>query len=302
MQRAEFEEKDFEGPLNVQLLDGGHILWTPGQVFEFFFGIDSALSVLNPSFWRNVGFSNPLEGVILNDLSLGWLWRAYRGVKRLPPFKTNLFVQVKRPEYLKGVRADYHYYGITGAYYRFHVTSHQQVALEKVARRVKNKALIVYSSPVFHTYLDLYKHIENKTLIDNTSFVRAEKLSGHTKWVYDRPGSIGLGCSEIDFISDLSLREQIKELIVKNSEFNNESLRREDEDRYIRELANEINIVFMELLEAGNPIAKEFFRRRAIFLEQLNSHIDGPLLSFWEVLLFAQLTNLKWYVPFNRAT
>ena len=43
MRPAEFEEKDFEGPLYNQLLYGGHRLATPGQVFEGRYGIDAAL-------------------------------------------------------------------------------------------------------------------------------------------------------------------------------------------------------------------------------------------------------------------
>lgn len=76
----------------------------------------------------------------------------------------------------------------------------------------------MYASPVFHTYNDLYAHIQNKSLVINTTFVKAEKLSGHKKWVYDQPGSVGLGCSDIKFISDPPLDEQLTEWITQSSE------------------------------------------------------------------------------------
>ena len=50
MRAAEFEEKDFEGPLYCQLLCGSYNFATPGQVFEGKFGIDAALKVQNSVF------------------------------------------------------------------------------------------------------------------------------------------------------------------------------------------------------------------------------------------------------------
>ena len=47
---AEFEEKEYEFPLNSQLLWGNQNIWSPGQVFEGNFGIDAALEVHRQDF------------------------------------------------------------------------------------------------------------------------------------------------------------------------------------------------------------------------------------------------------------
>ena len=61
---AEFEEKEYEIPLNTQLLLGNRNIWTPGQVFEGNFGIDAALEVTRGDFWQIVEFPHIPSGVI----------------------------------------------------------------------------------------------------------------------------------------------------------------------------------------------------------------------------------------------
>lgn len=40
MKPAEFEEKEYEGPLYNQLERGNRLLWPPGQVLEGYLGFD----------------------------------------------------------------------------------------------------------------------------------------------------------------------------------------------------------------------------------------------------------------------
>ncbi len=74
MKPAEFEEKDFEGPLYNQQLLGSQHLATPGQVFEGSFGVAAVLAAMHPEFWRMFGYSAVPRGVNLNNFRWGFVW------------------------------------------------------------------------------------------------------------------------------------------------------------------------------------------------------------------------------------
>lgn len=161
MEHAEFEEKDFEGPLYNELLLGSHRFATPGQVFENAFGIDAALEAQHPIFWDQFGYRDIPDGINLNHYRWGWVWRRYGGSRELPSFPVNLLIQAKRPDYLLGRRADFVDLGIPAHYWRFFTTEHQQLMLEQLVRQLHHRALVVYASPAFHTLRNLYNHTEN---------------------------------------------------------------------------------------------------------------------------------------------
>ncbi len=108
MRPAQFEEKDFEGPLYNQLLFGGHRLATPGQVFEGRYGIDAALEALHPLFWDVFGYRNIPKGCCLDDFNWGFIWRRLGRKRPLPNFSTNLLIQSKRPDVLARARGPLH--------------------------------------------------------------------------------------------------------------------------------------------------------------------------------------------------
>ena len=90
-QLAEFEEKEYEQPLNNELLvQSGNALWSPGQVLERHFGFDCALLSTHPFFWSLLGYPSPLSGVMLNDFTWGRIWREIGYSRPLPSFNTNL--------------------------------------------------------------------------------------------------------------------------------------------------------------------------------------------------------------------
>jgi hypothetical protein len=63
---AEFEEREFEAPLYNQLEVGSNLVWSPGQVFEEHIGIDRAIFVESPTFWRLIRRLGPPPGVFLH--------------------------------------------------------------------------------------------------------------------------------------------------------------------------------------------------------------------------------------------
>lgn len=203
MRPAEFEEKDFEGPLYNQLLLRGHRLATPGQVFEGRFGIDAALEALNPIFWNVFGYRDVPGGCCLDDFNWGYIWRRLGRKRRLPNFSTNLLIQSKRPDVLERARGRLSTYGLSGPVWRYAITSHQQLILEKVAKTLGQRALVIYASPAFDTLDDLYRYTDAGTMVQHCNYTRVQKLVGHKKWNYDSPGTRGVATSEPELIEDM---------------------------------------------------------------------------------------------------
>lgn len=292
MENSEFEEKEYEGPLNTQLLFNNHIYWPPGQVFEKHFGIDSALNAYDPNFWLLFGLVEPKNGVVLDHFNWGYIWKKINRKKQLPTFKLNLFVQAKRPTYLYGKNSEYARKGIKGPYYRFEVMKHQQEALERLAKKLSNSALVVYACPVFHTNSDLYKHIHNRTLVDNSTFVRAIRMKNHGKWVYDEAGTTGLACSEIERIEDEPLSEIIREMIETSS------LEDITTEKALENLLFIESVILKEFneIKSTNVLASEFFRRDNLLSEKDDIFNEPEIRAYVRIVQATRLLNVTWHV------
>lgn len=281
---AEFEEKEFESVLIHQLMMDSDNMWSPGQVFEGSFGIDTALEVLRPDFWTIIGHTDYPSGVSLSDYNFGYVWRKIRKKRTLPDFSLNLFLQVKRPEGLKNRPSDLKSLGLKSPYWRFWVKEHQQKLLIELSRKLNNRAFVAYTCPAFHKHKDLYLNTRNNSLIQNSTFIRVERLEGHHKWVYHCSGSTGIACSEAEKIEDKFLFDEIS-----NSLENRDNIKSD---------ANE-NLSFIEksIIEIttesskNNPIANEIMLR---YDNIRNLEISRPSKSFVLIIFFAHLTNSNW--------
>jgi len=212
MEPAEFEEKEFEGPLYNELLLGSRRFATPGQVFENAFGIDAALEAQHPIFWDRFGYRDIPDGISLNHYRWGWVWRRHGGYRELPSFPVNLLIQSKRPDFLHGRRGDFADRGIAGHYWRFFTREHQQEMLERLVQQLRHRALVVYASPAFHTVRELYQHTEAGTVSDHTSYVSPDRLANHSSWNYDTPGTTGIAASEPEFVKEQALEQRLEAL------------------------------------------------------------------------------------------
>lgn len=308
MQEADFEEKEYETPLYQELL--GHPsanLWTPGQVFEHHFGIDGAVQVNNPLFWSIVNYSAPPRGAILDDYKWGRVWRAMQRItnsanpirRPLPDFQVNLLLQVKRPDYLKGTNSKLSQFGIS-SYWRFKIRRHQQEALEYVSDRLKNRALVLYGCAAFHTYHSLFLYIRSKSLITHSSFVRAEKLSGHSAWNFDSPGMVGVACSEVEYIEEPKLFDQIEEMIgtIKKVDLSEKEKTKKATEN-LEKLSHEVISAMKKLSNKKNPIAHEFIRRFEIGNEALGSNKLEPAVKAFSIIAgFFEFTGTSWLVAY----
>lgn len=288
---AEFEEKEYEGPLNHELLVNDPRVWPPGQVFEKYMGIDAALMVMSPLFWQAVGYSHPLTGVVLNDLRFGHIWRQVGRKRKLPTFATNLFLQVKRPEFLS--RSNYSV-PIYGEHYRFNIKPHQQVALGRLAKTLGSRGRVFYAAPVFHTHDELYCLTEQQELVKNSNFAPIHRLDGHERWLYNRPGASGVGHSEPEKIDEPSFSDQLNDLETMSIEFDNRKRDTTLED--LQFVAKAIQSSVRETSQSS-PISREYLRRiESLFVAEREPHLLQTAKLFAQIVTFCQLFAVQWHV------
>lgn len=208
MPPAQFEEKSFEVALNHQLLEGSPHIFAPGQVLEAALGFDAAIRTDHAGFWSMWGRTTPLAGA---QIQSAW-WPGARGsIPPLPHYRINVFLQYKRPFYLQQKNAG-QWSAWGGRYYRYYVYSHQQAALEACAAGLQSNGLVAYASPAFWTLQKLWQHTENGVLVQETNFVEATSLRGHSLYTYVNAGNHGQAFSEpvsipaIDIVGSVSTR------------------------------------------------------------------------------------------------
>lgn len=223
MKFADFEESEYRGPLYNQLEWGNHFIWEPGQVFEKHIGIDRAAFCTYEYLWELHGYNSPLGGVLMHRRRLDFIWSERKKKKELPDFKLNLFLQAKRPVVLSRGNKKLRNNGIKAGCWKFEVTDHQQVALEKLENKLEGDALVCYAAPAFHKQKDLYKHTTSKTIVEHSTFPSISELRGHSAWYYDSPGASGCANPIYKKIDGQSLEHRIARLFERNGDFDETS-------------------------------------------------------------------------------
>lgn len=291
MELAEFEEKEFEKPLYNQLENGNNEVWTPGQCFEYYFGIDYAGNIHLKKFWDR--FGHKPYGVILNDYNFDFIWKTRKKKRMLPDFRLNLFIQAKRPFLHTGIgnKSIYNF-----PYYSFKINDHQQEVLERLVNVLGEHALIVYASPVFGKFKDLYLHTKNGDIIENTSFPTISQLSGHTTWNYYNVDD-GIACSEQEKIHTISIHQLIRNYVEENVNKNDKKQFNSYQEDYFDIYQN------LEFLEGKivNMLRQNFSEntQAEFFLEQIRDVREiyhYAFRSFAIVKIFCEIFNLDWYV------
>lgn len=213
---ADFEESEYRGPLYNQLERGNHLVWEPGQVFEKHIGIDRAAYVTDPYFWSLHGFSSPMSGVVLVDYDWQYIWKQRLKNKILPDFQLNLFLQAKRPHAGTRPMGKVKKAGIISDYWKFEITPHQQVALERMVANLNNKALVCYAAPAFHTQAALYEHTKNQSIVQSSSFPPVSNLALHRAWYYDSGGLSGVANPDFERVEFEPLQTRITNLVERS--------------------------------------------------------------------------------------
>jgi hypothetical protein len=207
---AEFEEKSYEGPLYNQLERGDPLIFTPGQVLENTLGFDRGLFLAQAALWQTLGYKSPPQGAALAYYD----WPPEFGPKRprlqLPRFRLNLFLQAKRPVYYRRKpRTLRTITGFSAPLWSFRITPHQQRLLDILAETLRGRAHVAYAAAAFHTNSSLFTHTQQRTIVQNSTFPSAQRLSGHDAWYYKTPGAQGAANPDPERIEETSLMERV---------------------------------------------------------------------------------------------
>jgi len=215
--KCEFEEKQFESALNSSLASNHHLIYAVGQYLENTVGFDAALVTHNRRFWRLFPHVSPWyarafgfypEGV---ELQNDWWQSLSQQVDYFPPLKFNVFIQHKRPFFRNGT-ATVEWQHWQEAYYKYQLTTHQQQALAQLSGRIAAAGVVVYASPAFYKYSDLWNAIRDNSLLDQTNFCEAHRLNNHSSYSYISGGNVGIGHSTPERIEGVHFSEHIKRL------------------------------------------------------------------------------------------
>lgn len=214
--KVEFKEKTYEKYVSQELGRLTNISFSPDQCDENALGFDDAFQLGLPHVFLVAPFvrrrrRSRLAGVTIAQLDL----LAEEALRHMPPFRFNLFIQYKRPDYLTSKGAG-EWSAWKQAYYRFDITAHQQELLQKIDQASHGRAVTVYAAAAFSTSDALYSHAEARAVIDHSAFADVKRLVGHGKYSYVSPGNVGMGHSEPAGIQSGRLRESVATALSQN--------------------------------------------------------------------------------------
>ncbi len=293
MRPETFEESEFEDALYNQLERGSHLLWSPGQVLEGRIGFDRSLLVDSVRFWRWLGFTKPLRGAALSRYSWPSWWRPIRPDPALPSFRQNLFLQVKRSQYGPQPPRVAKHLGFSGPTWSFRLKPKQQKALDLLAKTTAGRALVAYAGPVFHTRRQLLAHTKARSMVANSTFPSAARLTGHTAWYYQRPGANGIANPEPEVIEETPVEVRLRELVAP----------RVPENVDLAEELGFLDRALVNSVEAASASVEvvAFFRQRLLlerFAEGLA--LDPATYHYLLVLHSVEMVGLSWWVAGER--
>jgi hypothetical protein len=290
---ADFAEKTYEWPLYNQLQRANPFVYSPSQVLERITGFDAGLRVANNILWQTVGYSTPPSGVLLGSLT--WPLGLRNPAREFPDVRLNLFLQAKRPNYYpRRPRILKNLGGVGVPLWAFRVTDHQQKLLESLAQKTKGHAHVAYAAAAFHTNDDLYVHMTQGTIVENSTFPSAERRKGHEAWYYSSPGAAGAANPNPEHIEEVPLLDRILALAQESKGYEPRDL-------------SWLNITARELIEAAlttqgptDVVAAHFFNDLQTMnrLAELNE-LPASLLSYAQIGLFTIRFDLEWFVVTN---
>lgn len=292
---AEFEEAEYRGPLFNQL-QTGHLLWEPGQVFEEHIGIDHALWTIHAYFHSLHGYSAPLAGVTLSRYKWDYIWLARKRKKKLPSFRLNVFVQAKRPMYGRYAPKLLKQKGLSSPFWRFEVTPHQQLALERLASKLGDRAIVCYACPAFHKEAILHKWTVTPRMVEESTFPDVRLLKGHAAWNYSAPGAAGVANADPEAGDSGPLLDRIKDLVERNQ--GRDSSPAEE----LSQLAGVVRQAQGPDEAAQATAYQAAFADHLLVLQRIAEDFsDGDdqqaaLLDYGTVLAFAHVNRLNWLV------
>lgn len=289
MRPAEFEEKEYEFPLYRQLQQTHPVLWPPGQVLEDYLGFDAALMLRDPYIWRLYQRGRPLRG--LSPYHFDWPFLPATHRHRLPRFRANCFLQVKRSEVGSKLPKRLLALGTRRPYFRFGLSTDQQKTLEAAAQRASGKALFIYAAPVFGKSHELFLHMGAGTMVQNSTFPEVLSMKGHGAWYYNEPGAHGVPNPDFEPIRLPTLDEHLARLVDAQGASEQEL----SPSEALRTLRDQLQDAVKEA-EATHEPRGAFLMDEWRELDVLATRADIPpaVISFLAIEAFAVHFNLLW--------
>jgi hypothetical protein len=208
---AEFKEKTYEKYFGFELARLTKVTFSPDQCDEAFLGFDDSfflplaflrhrLPHMRRQRWqRMLGLALPELDQIGAEIS-----------RRLPPFRLNLFVQYKRPEFVEHFRGK-EWACWKNAYFRYDITPHQQRLLANIEQQSHGRASVVYAAAAFWQNSDLYAYSRTENILNQSNIASVGRLKGHSRFSYRSAGCSGKGHSDPVDIESPPIRQIVED-------------------------------------------------------------------------------------------
>lgn len=198
---AEFGESQYRDAALVEMAFDTRVFHSPTQNLEKIFGYDHAFLMGLNDVWNILGVAMP-RGVFL----VPNFWHGVTTVptpikSTMPKHRVSLILQYKRPFLVKRKydRRAWIWDAFCGQYYRIELDDPPQQfeILHRLEMNLNERAVVRYAAPVFSEYEVLMKHMEDRTILENSNFVSPYVISpGHTAWAYTEAGNEGIANPE----------------------------------------------------------------------------------------------------------
>lgn len=225
--QPKYEEKTFESYFNSELDRRSNVYFPFGQVQEGSIGADAAAHSQSRWLWRRLGFPFWFRprflGVDLRTLADEMERHLQHEIRNIPPIKTNLLLQYKRPEVITNANGS-EWSHWKQRYFRYGIYAEQQTLLMRLDSKFGKQALILYASPALNDVNELVSAKIAGTIIEDTNFCAVVKLQGHHRNTYIRAGLHSVACSEPEHLPSLDLLGTLRQVEYSRSDANLETI------------------------------------------------------------------------------
>lgn len=280
--KCRFAEKWYEQCLNFELITESRF-FAPSQPQEGIIGFDAAIFTNNPIFLGLFNTPQHIDQGIVIDPAI---WDNGRNLnsQELPKFKYNLFIQHKRPEYIKSPRG-FEYPDWNNPYFRYDVDEDQQSALSNLERHVHDYSLVVYACPAFWTVEEFTRHYAAGELVENSNFVSTTVLDGHDRYSFTAGGTNGRVHSKSKIVDTVDIKKEIKILSEMRPKF-------EDNKKFISALANSVDDTINKI---EGSVHDNFYTLLNRFKQSKRNELDDSIATIFAFLLISNSSLLIGY-------
>lgn len=190
--KANFEEKQYETAMTVELARGRGRVFSPGQVEEGVLGYDAAAVPGD----EVATLLHHLAGVHLGPgtwLTPNWWLRCPRRPQpsATPSRFASLLLQYKRPAFHVSPQSEM-FAAHQGAYFRIEFSQAQHRTLVRIDEALNDEAVVRYAAPCTIWRPELEQWQIDGEVLEHTNFVSPRRMGlKHRAWTYTEPGRAG---------------------------------------------------------------------------------------------------------------